>query len=133
MDNDDVKKFQTKMAIPRAERPSLLHDELLQFRLRFLAEELSELYSAAAEKDLIGMADALVDLVYVAHGTAIIMGLPWQQIWDEVHSANMGKERVNKAEDSKRGHVSDVVKPKGWKPPDLAKYIGEGPWPTLST
>ena len=38
--------------------------------------------------------DALIDLTYVAMGTAYMMGLPWQDLWDEVQRANMSKVRA---------------------------------------
>lgn len=75
---------------------------------------------AAPECDLEKAADALADLVYVALGTAHMMGLPFDAIWAEVQRANMTKERAESARDerSKRQHVFDVVKPAGWTPPD---------------
>jgi predicted HAD superfamily Cof-like phosphohydrolase len=68
------------------------------------------------------MGDALIDLVYVALGTADLMGLPWEKMFEEVQRANMAKERAKSADESMaktgRGHVLDVVKPAGWTPPD---------------
>lgn len=50
----------------------------------------------------------------------------WNEFWDDVQRANMSKERVLRAEDSKRGSTYDVRKPVGWIPPDsegiLAKW-----------
>jgi predicted HAD superfamily Cof-like phosphohydrolase len=69
------------------------------------------------------MADALVDIVYVAMGTAYMMGLPWQQLWDEVQRSNMDKVRASDASQSKRKNSLDVVKPQGWVGPDLKRII----------
>jgi hypothetical protein len=69
------------------------------------------------------LADALVDIVYVAMGTAYMMGLPWQQLWDEVQRSNMDKVRASDASQSKRKNSLDVVKPQGWVGPDLKSII----------
>lgn len=116
---NDVHSFHRKFSVPMATQPSLLDESTLAFRTKFLYEELVEFESSAQAADLDGMADALVDLVYVALGTALIMGLPWDQLWDRVQAANMAK-RLAKPDgsDSKRGSPLDVVKPEGWTAPD---------------
>jgi predicted HAD superfamily Cof-like phosphohydrolase len=123
---------------------------LLSFRLNFLLEELSELVEAVGAKfytrdgvgpdgviqslaitvpadvDQIDHAqafDALIDLNYVSHGTAHLLGYPWQEGWDAVQAANMAKERATSAEASKRGSAFDVIKPEGWKPPDIGAVL----------
>jgi predicted HAD superfamily Cof-like phosphohydrolase len=99
-------------------------DALVDFRARFMQEELNEFMDATMSKDHAGMADALVDLVYVAMGTAHLMGYPWQQLWDEVQRANIAKVRAQKdGSDSVRGSSFDVVKPPGWQPPDIEKIL----------
>lgn len=92
-------------------------------RLRFLKEELQETENAYVDGDLAKFFDGLIDLVYVALGTAHIAGLPWQAGWDAVQKANMAKRRVELDEDSPRGHHTDVVKPKGWTPPDIEQLV----------
>lgn len=100
--------------------PKFLDGEKFDFRKRFLLEEVEEFVEAHREHDLAGAADALVDLVYVAIGTAIMMGLPWEKMWDEVQAANMRKVRGDPdASNSKRQSRFDVVKPEGWQPPDI--------------
>lgn len=99
--------------------------ELLEFRRKFLHEELDEFEKGMAQGDHAQMADALVDLVYVAMGTAHLMGYPWHQLWDDVQRANMAKVRVQTTEvaDSERGGKYDVVKPPGWMPPDAGMIL----------
>lgn len=46
------------------------------------------------------------------------MGLPFNDVWDLVHRANMQKVRAKRAEESKRGSRFDVIKPPGWEAPD---------------
>jgi predicted HAD superfamily Cof-like phosphohydrolase len=114
----DVQNFHKKFGVPTATEPSFLGTELYGFREKFMQEELDEFRVACRAKDMEGAADALVDLVSVTLGTADMMGLPWQELWDKVHRANMSKVRAECAEQSKRGTAFDVIKPAGWTAPD---------------
>ena len=98
--------------------------ELLLFRLRFLHEEIGELMKAIGDRDVVEVADALIDLTYVAMGTAHYCNLPWEQLFSEVHRSNMQKERATKDTPSKRGRGdNDLVKPIWWTKPDIAGVI----------
>lgn len=126
---DDVGEFHQKFGLPAVGRthpinPTLLDDETYRFRLKFMAEELEEFVTANLEGNLEKAADALIDLVYVVMGTAHKMGLPWQELWSEVHRANLGKERATSSDQSKRGSQLDVIKPPGWQPPEIARILG---------
>lgn len=101
----------------------------MAFRIKFLEEELQEFKDAYAEGDHAGMFDALLDLVYVAHGTAHLQGYPWVQGWALVQAANMAKVRAQPdGSNSKRGSGWDVVKPEGWTAPDIAQLLTEYGW-----
>jgi dCMP deaminase len=126
-DFEMVGEFHRKFGLPVSgpAEPSVPDDDTLGFRLRFLREELAELEEASQRGDLEGFADALADLVYVAHGTAHLAGIPMDPVFREVHRANLSKERAAGASDprSRRGHALDVVKPAGWRPPDVAGVL----------
>jgi predicted HAD superfamily Cof-like phosphohydrolase len=113
----DVRAFQRKFGIPLADAPTPLTKELSDFRVAFMQEELDEYKAAVADGDLTKQADALVDLVYVALGTALSQGFPWQVIWNLVHTANMKKVRVDSPDQGR--NQFDVVKPEGWESPNL--------------
>lgn len=117
-DNADVRVFQEKFDIPMSPIPAFLDGKAEQFRIEFMEEELMEFKLASQQQDLAKAADALVDLVYVVHGTALMMGLPWNQLWAEVQRANMAKVRATDISQSKRKSTLDVVKPVGWEPPN---------------
>lgn len=121
----DVVQFHHKFGLDVDVEPRPLDPETFDYRKKFMQEELDEFESSFAEGDLAGQADALVDLVYVAMGTAHMMGLPWEALWAEVQAANMRKERATGSQDprSKRKNALDVVKPAGWKPPDIEAVI----------
>lgn len=123
---EDVRKFHLKFGLPTVDdgnRPGFPDRATAVFRLAFLAEELTEMREAIEEKDLAGVADAIVDLVYVALGTAHFFHLPFDELWREVHRANMQKERAESASDSKRGTTLDVVKPEGWVGPQIQDVL----------
>lgn len=119
---DDVRSFHRRFDLPHHPHtePGILAEDVFEFRLKFLKEELLEFEEAHREGHVVNAADAIADLVYVALGTAHLMGLPFDAIWSEVQRANMAKVRATGADDarSKRGHGLDVVKPEGWRPPD---------------
>jgi len=96
--------------------PSLVSEEYCLERARFIHEELTEFVEATNSGDIVGAADALADIVYVALGTAYKMGLPFDEIWQAVQSANMHKVRGM----TKRGNKIDAVKPEGWVGPEAA-------------
>lgn len=122
---DDVAAFHEKFEIPRSKVPAMLTIGARQFRTKFMQEELDEFVQACEQNNLELAADALVDLVYVALGTADMMGLPWQRLWAEVQRANMSKERAKPdGSNSKRGSALDVIKPPGWTPPDHKPLLG---------
>ena len=113
----DIKMFHEKFNRPSRELGAPLDPELLKFRIRFLAEELKEINKAAAEADLVEVLDGLVDLVYVAVGTAHQLNLDFNGAWERVQAANMAKVPVSSENPGKRGHATDIVKPPGWTPP----------------
>jgi len=96
--------------------PVLLSRETLRARAAFIREELEELEAAVESGDYLETIDALVDIVVVVKGTAVMMGLRWARHWDEVQEANMRKKRGTL---SKRpGLKEDLIKPPGWFGPD---------------
>lgn len=112
---DDVAAFHELILQTYAEpMPSLISAEYCIERARFLHEELDEFCTASNTGDIVGVADALADLVYVALGTAYKMGLPFDKIWSAVHAANMRKV----AGQTKRGNKVDAKKPEGWVGPE---------------
>jgi predicted HAD superfamily Cof-like phosphohydrolase len=100
-------------------------DDQFWGRVQMMVEELRELCEAQVRGDLPGMADALADLEYFVLGTAVMMGLPHDQVFEAVHEANMQKVLCVSADESKRLNKLDVKKPEGWRPPDVAAILSE--------
>ena len=128
---DSVGQFHAKFGldVSNGRTPHHIPQELEDFRMRFLHEELTELEHAYFDQDLPKIADALVDLVYVALGTAHLHGLPWEALFAEVQRANMTKVRATCKEDSTRLSSFDVVKPEGWTPPNIIEVLMRAGWP----
>jgi predicted HAD superfamily Cof-like phosphohydrolase len=124
----DVGDFHEKMGLPvtgKTPMRMLAHADF-RFRTNFLFEELREFCEAYAENDLAKATDALVDLVYVAIGTAHLMGVPFDQAWAEVQRANMEKRRWREGDPIKPRNLNvslETVKPDGWKPPDIRAVL----------
>lgn len=125
----DVRAFNLKFDLVVGDQPQHLTARKLKERIEFINEELVEFILASGvspqgeqigEQNMAEMADALVDLVYVAMGTAVMMGLPWERLWDDVHRANMAKERGTT--DRMR---ADLIKPQGWVGPKTATILAE--------
>ena len=90
----------------------------VELRLALIEEEVGELAAAARADDLVGVADALADIVYVAYGTAHVYGIDLDAVLDEVHASNMTKlgadGRPIRRADGK------VLKGPAYVPPDIA-------------
>jgi len=121
----DLRNFHVKFGLSRNCTPAPLSPELSEFRIKFLQEELDEYKHAVETGDLEKQFDALLDLVYVAIGTADLHNFPWEEGWAEVQRANMSKERATSESQSKRGSSFDVIKPAGWRPPAIAEVLRE--------
>lgn len=112
-----VQEFHSKvLGAGTPSTPKLLSMEDTMGRLEFIQEEYHELLCACMDDDIVAVADALADLLYVTYGMAAMMGLPFEEIWEIVHAANMRK--VSGV--TKRGLAYDAVKPEGWVSPEAA-------------
>lgn len=138
----DVIEFHKKFGLHYSGKPRALVGELRKFRIAFIDEERNEYVDSgdtleaylktnadnegAVAETLEFQLDALIDLIYVTIGAAVLQ-FPEQVVkeaWRRVQEKNMQKVRAERAEDSKRGSTFDVVKPRGWTPPshiDLVK------------
>ena len=72
-------------------KPSFSTDKINKLRLDLIKEELSELTDAMNNKDLLEVADALTDLLYVTYGAGHAFGIDLDKCFDEVQKSNMSK------------------------------------------
>ena len=116
----DVKEFHKAFNLPIKSRPKLPSMPERELRGKLLTEEFREYIEAEHDNDIIEIADALADIIYIVCGTAISYGIPLNKVFKEVHRSNMAKLVDGKAlyrEDGK------VIKPEGWTPPDIATVM----------
>jgi predicted HAD superfamily Cof-like phosphohydrolase len=117
-----VARFHEAFGAPRAVLPdAAVPAELAKLRVDLLAEETGEFADATAAGDIVGIADALADIVYVAYGAAIVYGIDLDAVLEEVHRSNMTKlddqGRAIYREDGK------VLKSARYTPPDVAGVL----------
>lgn len=112
---ESVREFRNALGLPVGDHPRLLTAEQTSFYARFLMEELSEFLEAHEHQDLVKAFDAILDLVYVAVGVSVHMGLPFDEGFDVVHSCNM-KKRPGSTK--RNGLGQDAMKPEMWKGPE---------------
>jgi len=71
--------------------PALSTDKINELRVSLIREELDELISAMNKKDLVEVADALADILYVTYGAGHAFGLNLDKCFQEVQNSNMSK------------------------------------------
>lgn len=98
--------------------------ENYEMYLGLIDEEYTELQDAIEANDRVEQLDALVDILVVTMGAIRAGGFDSEGAWNEVMRTNFAKidsatGKVRKREDGK------VLKPEGWEPPQLAKFVGD--------
>jgi hypothetical protein len=96
-------------------------NKFLEFRIKFLEEEMNELSTAETADDVV---DALIDLCVVAIGTLDLFDVSANIAWDRVHEANMNKQVGIKESRPNPLGLPDLVKPEGWTAPSHKDNVG---------
>lgn len=87
-----VAEFHRSFDLPIAPTPTLdIPVDLLELRHHLLIEELRELVAAIDADDIVEVADALGDMVYVLYGTAVTFGIDLDAVVAAIHKSNMSK------------------------------------------
>ena len=102
-------------------KPSFSSKKINQLRIDLIKEEFEELIEAIKNKDLLEVADALTDILYVTYGAGHAFGINLDKCFNEVQNSNMSKLDENgKPIYSENGKV--MKGPKYFKP-NLTKFI----------
>ena len=116
-----VKTFMKTFGQEVKEKSSFSSDKINELRFNLIKEELEELRIAIDTKNLVEVADALTDILYVAYGAGHSFGINLDKCFDEVQQSNMSK-----LDDHGNPIYNDSGKvmkgPKYFKP-DLSKFI----------
>ena len=102
-------------------KPSFSTDKINKLRLDLIKEELTELTEAMNNKDLLEVADALTDILYVTYGAGHAFGINLDKCFEEVQNSNMSKLGDNgKPIYNESGKV---MKGPNYFKPDLSKFV----------
>ena len=117
----NLRDFHEKFGLTVNDTPTIPGDDVLQFRVNLINEEAEEFEQAAKARNLVEMADALADVIYVALGAAVSLGIDLEPVFEEVHRSNMTKVwsdgQVRRREDGK------VIKPPTYSPANIAQEL----------
>ncbi len=116
----DVIEFHTAFELPILDKPTLPAQERRNLRIALLEEEYKEYLDAEDDNDLVEIADALGDIIYIACGTALEYGIPLDRVFEAIHNSNMAKLVDGKVLRHPNGKVK---KPEGWQAPDIEKIL----------
>lgn len=111
LEQEKVRTFHETFDLETANSPRSLTDPEWGRRYKLIDEELGEYAEAAANDDLVGVADAICDLLYVVLGTAVEHGIDIAPCFEEVHRSNMTKVGGYKNEYGKWVKGPNYVRP----------------------
>ena len=102
-------------------KPSFSTDKINKLRLDLIKEELSELTEAMNNKDLLEVADALTDILYVTYGAGHAFGINLDKCFEEVQNSNMSK--LDENGNPIYNEHGKVMKGPNYFKPDLSKFM----------
>ena len=102
-------------------KPSFSTDKINKLRLDLIKEELSELTDAMNNKDLLEVADALTDILYVTYGAGHAFGIDLDKCFEEVQNSNMSK--LDENGNPIYNETGKVMKGPNYFKPDLSKFV----------
>ena len=116
-----VKTFMQTFDQEVKSKPSFSTEKINELRYNLIKEELEELKQAITNKDLLEVADALTDILYVTYGAGHAFGIDLDSCFDEVQNSNMSK--LGKDEKPIYNEAGKVMKGPNYFKPDLSKFI----------
>ena len=116
-----VKTFMQTFGQEVKSKPSFSTEKINELRYNLIKEELEELKQAIVNKDLLEVADALTDILYVTYGAGHALGIDLDSCFEEVQNSNMSKL----GDDGKPiyNDVGKVMKGPNYYKPDLSKFV----------
>ena len=118
---EKVKNFMTTYGQEVKESPSFPDESIIKLRLKLIKEELEELEQALNDKNLIEVADALTDILYVTYGAGHSFGINLDACFDEVQRSNMSK--LNEDGKPIYNEYGKVMKGPNFSKPNLKQFI----------
>ena len=118
---EKVKQFMQTFGQEIKIKASFSDEKTNQLRLNLITEELEELKNAMESKDLLEVADALTDILYVTYGAGHAFGINLDKCFDEVQNSNMSK--LGKNGKPIYNESGKVMKGPDYFKPDLSKFL----------
>ena len=118
---EKVKQFMQTFGQEVKTKASFSDEKTNQLRLDLISEELEELKNAMESKDLLEVADALTDILYVTYGAGHAFGINLDNCFDEVQNSNMSK--LGKNGKPIHNELGKVMKGPDYFKPDLSKFL----------
>ena len=116
-----VKTFMQTFDQEVKSKPSFSTEKINELRYNLIKEELEEFKHALENKDLLEVADALTDILYVTYGAGHAFGIDLDSCFDEVQNSNMSK--LGKDGKPIYSEAGKVMKGPNYFKPDLSKFI----------
>ena len=108
--------------------PEIPSEDIQKLRYDLIDEELSELAVALHAGDIVGVADALGDILYVTYGAGHAFGIDLNRVFAEIHRSNMSK--LDADGKAIKNEMGKVMKSKSYSPPNLRPILfGDDPLP----
>lgn len=117
---DKVAEFMMTFKQDVHETPTFPDHDTQNLRLSLIKEEFEELIEAVYYSDMVEIADALTDLLYVIYGAGHAYGIDLDKCFQEVHDSNMSKLEDGKVLYSETGKV---LKGKYYFTPNIKKVL----------
>tara|TARA_Y200000002_G_scaffold172622_1_gene142457 strand:- start:49 stop:420 length:372 start_codon:yes stop_codon:yes gene_type:complete len=118
---EKVKKFMTTFGQEVKTNPSFASDKINLLRYELIKEELDEFKVALENNNLLEVADALTDILYVTYGAGHAFGIDLDKCFEEVQNSNMSK--LDKNGKPIYNDMGKVMKGENYFKPDLSKFI----------
>ena len=103
------------------DKPSFSTDKINNLRFNLIKEELGEFKEALDRKDLLEVADALTDILYVTYGAGHAFGINLDKCFEEVQNSNMSK--LDASGKPIYNELGKVMKGPNYFKPDLSKFV----------
>ena len=116
-----VKTFMETFGQEVKKKPSFSGDKINKLRIDLIQEEIDELNQAITNKDLLEVADALTDILYVTYGAGHAFGIDLDKCFEEVQNSNMSK--LDKNGKPIYNETGKVMKGPNYFKPDLKKFV----------
>ena len=118
---EDVKKFMKTFGQVVITKPQFPDEKTMTLRYELIKEELNELEEAMKTKNLVEVADALTDILYVTYGAGCAYGIDLDNCFKEVQRANMSKlDKDGKPIYNEKGKV---MKGPNYIEPNLKQFV----------